>query len=130
MEAVRRGEPIAVELVNLPDIGEWITRVESEKPDSAAVFHLTVRSLSHKFPTAVAADPTMLDHLEWRDLERMMARVMEGLGFKVTAEKEQSRGIETHPCRCGIHPAVVHTLYVAFARHCFSPPPTGIGPAI
>jgi hypothetical protein len=26
----------------------------------------------------------MLDHLEWRDLERMMARVMEGLGFKVT----------------------------------------------
>jgi restriction system protein len=83
-EAAQSREPVAVELVDLRDLGQWITRVEEEKPDSAQLFQLLIHSMSHKFATAVAADPTMLDHLEWRDLERMMARVMEGLGFKVT----------------------------------------------
>lgn len=43
-----------------------------------------VRSISHKFAKLVADNPETLDHLEWRDLERMMARVMEGLGFDCT----------------------------------------------
>ena len=71
-------------MLDLRDIGQWIARVETEKPSNAAIFQLLIRSICHEFAIAVAADPAMLDQLEWRDLERMMARVMEGLGFKVT----------------------------------------------
>jgi restriction system protein len=84
LKAARNQHPVAVDLVDLNDIERWISRVETEKPDNAAKFQALIRSISHNFAKAVAAEPEMLEHLEWRDLERMMARILEGLGFKVT----------------------------------------------
>jgi restriction system protein len=81
--AVRDIQPIAVDLLDLEDIGRWISKLELQKPDNAARFQALIRSISHRFAEEVARDPEMLDQLEWRDLERMIARILEGLGFKV-----------------------------------------------
>lgn len=77
-------EPVSVELMDLSGIEAWIARSETGRPSSAARIELLIRSVSHAFAQLVAESPDTLDHLEWRDLERMMARVMEGLGFKTT----------------------------------------------
>lgn len=83
-EEARRLDPISVELLDLTGLEAWIRRVEVGQPSDVARIQLLIRSISHEFAQLVAANPESLDHLEWRDLERMMARVMEGLGFKTT----------------------------------------------
>jgi restriction system protein len=82
IEAARSREPVKVELLDLEGIGAWIHRLEVGKPDFAERVQILVRSISHEFAKLVSESPDALDHLEWRDLERMMARVMEGLGFE------------------------------------------------
>jgi len=79
-----RLEPISAELLDLDGLAAWIRRIETGLPANAARVQLLIRAISHEFAQLVASDPETLDHLEWRDLERMMARVMEGLGFQTT----------------------------------------------
>lgn len=78
----QRHEPVDVELLDLAGIDAWIRRLEVGKPGYAEKVQILIRSISHEFAKLVSANPESLDHLEWRDLERMMARVMEGLGFE------------------------------------------------
>jgi restriction system protein len=82
VEAARLREPVRVELLDLEGIGAWIRRLEVGKPGYAEKVQILIRSLSHKFAKLVSQSPDALNHLEWRDLERMMSRVMEGLGFE------------------------------------------------
>ncbi len=83
-DAARHAEPVSIELLDLQNLEAWLLRLESAKPACGERVHLLIRRLSDEFARLVAQDPTVLDHLEWRDLERMAARVMEGLGFAVT----------------------------------------------
>jgi restriction system protein len=83
-EHARRLEPISIELMDLAGIEAWIHRYETGQPRNAHRVQLLIQSISHEFAQLVARHPETLDYLEWRDLERMMARVMEGLGFKTT----------------------------------------------
>lgn len=83
-EASRQVDPVSIELLDLAGIEAWISRLEEGDTSNAEQVQLLIRSLSHKFAELVAADPETLNHLEWRDLERLIARVMEGLGFQVT----------------------------------------------
>ena len=82
VEAARSREPVAIELLDLAGIGAWISRLEAGKPGYAEQVQVLITSVSHEFARIVSETPTALDCLEWRDLERMMARVMEGLGFE------------------------------------------------
>jgi hypothetical protein len=82
MKAARSQEPIDIELMDLAGISAWIRRLEVGKPASADQVQVLIKSISHEFARLVSEAPNTLDHLEWRDLERMMARVMEGLGFE------------------------------------------------
>jgi restriction system protein len=82
LEAARAQEPVAVELLDLQGIAAWIDRLEDGKPGYAEHVQVLIRSISHEFAKLVSQTPDALDHLEWRDLERMMARVMKGLGFE------------------------------------------------
>ena len=111
--------PVRVELLDLSDIGAWIGRVEVGQPAYAREVTSLVRALSQKLVALVASDPAALDCLEWRDLERMMAEVMRGLGFdcELTASSkdggkdlilnwtastgEQSFLVELRHWRCG-----------------------------
>jgi hypothetical protein len=82
VEAARSREPVNIELLDLAGIGAWISRLEVGKPGYAERVQVLIKSISHEFAGIVCESPDALDHLEWRDLERMMARVMEGLGFE------------------------------------------------
>ncbi|HEY5742011.1 MAG TPA: restriction endonuclease [Terrimicrobiaceae bacterium] len=82
VEAARSREPVDIELLDLAGIGAWISRLEVGKPGYAEQVQVLITSISHEFARLVSETPDALDCLEWRDLERMMARVMEGLGFE------------------------------------------------
>jgi restriction system protein len=68
--------------LDLSGLDAWIRRLETGKPDYVRQVEVLIKSISHEFARLVSETPDALDHLEWRDLERMMARVMEGLGFE------------------------------------------------
>jgi|HubBroStandDraft_6_1064221.scaffolds.fasta_scaffold129321_4 restriction system protein len=73
LEASRSKEPVAVELLDLEGIDAWINRLERGKPDYAEQVQILIKSISHEFAKLVSQSPDALDHLEWRDVERMMA---------------------------------------------------------
>jgi restriction system protein len=100
LDIAHRTEPVRLDLLDLRDIEVWIERREREQPDQGARVHLLIRSISHKFAKMVAENPSVLDHLEWRDLERVMARVMEGLGFDVTLTPPSKDGGKDLILRC------------------------------
>ena len=87
-----RLEPVSDELLDLNGIEAWGRRVETGKPANTSKVELLIRSISHEFAVLVASNPRILDDLEWRDLERMMARVMEGLGFRTTLTPSSKDG--------------------------------------
>jgi hypothetical protein len=82
-----RGEPCplpeSVFVAEDPRMGSLrVSPMEREEDSHAA--HLVVRlirEVSDKMARLVAEDPRALDKMEWRDVERMMAVVLEGLGF-------------------------------------------------
>lgn len=82
VEVARSREPVAIELLDPAGIGAWIHRLEVGKPVYAEQVQVLIKSISHEFAKLVSETPDALDFLEWRDLERMMARVMDGLGFE------------------------------------------------
>ena len=43
-----------------------------------------LRAVSHKLALLIAKNPRALDELEWRDIERTIAEVFDGLGFLTT----------------------------------------------
>ncbi len=51
--------------------------------DSASLVLQAVRCMSDKLARLVSRDPSALDAIEWRDIERMLAVVFDGLGFEV-----------------------------------------------
>jgi restriction system protein len=77
--------PTTVELVDIPLLRAWATRLGAAQSDperSAAVQAIT--ELSATLARIVAVNPFELDHVEWRDLERLISVVFAGLGFQVT----------------------------------------------
>lgn len=42
-----------------------------------------IKGISQKFAEIVATNPSALDELEWRDIERLLAEVFDGIGFSV-----------------------------------------------
>ncbi len=76
--------PVTVQLFDLNGLAAWIDRLEKGPLPNADRVIFLIKSVSDEFAKLVAANPNILDHLEWRDLERMMERVMEGIGFSVT----------------------------------------------
>ena len=95
-DAVRHSDPVAIELLDLSGIESWVNRLDVEQPNAASRVQLLIRSISHEFAKMVAEEPAILEHLEWRDLERVIGRVMEGLGFRVTltpASKDKGKDL-------------------------------------
>lgn len=82
VEIARSQAPVEVELLDLQGIETWIRRVEIGEPPNLDKVQVLIRSMSHEFAQLISENPGMLDCLEWRDFERMMARVMEGIGFE------------------------------------------------
>ncbi|WP_063694709.1 restriction endonuclease [Bradyrhizobium stylosanthis] len=76
--------PLSVELKALEDLRSWLELVREAEPDAETEVRVILRELSERFARLIARDPGALAHLEWRDVERTVAEVFDGLGFRVT----------------------------------------------
>ncbi len=83
-ELVERKVPLQVELLGLSDLRNWVERFRVEKPDIEAEIRVMLRDLSERLARMIARDKSALAHLEWRDVERVVAEVFDGLGFQVS----------------------------------------------
>lgn len=81
---VERDLPLTVELKALDDLRNWLELVREAEPDAETEVRVMLRELSERFARLIARDPGALAHLEWRDVERIVAEVFDGLGFRVT----------------------------------------------
>jgi len=80
---IKQYEPINVELLNLDDIKNWVSRIEVETILEKLEYENIIRVVSKTFIERIAADPNFLLKLEWRDVEKTIAEIFEGLAFKV-----------------------------------------------
>ncbi|WP_194869514.1 restriction endonuclease [Myxococcus sp. AB025B] len=83
VDAVSRALPLQVELLDLDGLQDWVGRLRVSKVDVEAEIRQVLREVSGVFARKIAASPEALAHLEWRDVERVMAEVFDGLGFEV-----------------------------------------------
>jgi hypothetical protein len=65
---------LKLELHDLSTISAWIDRLEKNQTTNFKRVQLLVRSISHEFAKLVAANEETLEHLEWRDFERIGIR--------------------------------------------------------
>lgn len=82
-ESVARSLPISIELQTLQDLRNWLERLREDEPSTEVEVRMILRALSEQLARLIARDPGTLAHLEWRDVERVIAEVFDGLGFKV-----------------------------------------------
>jgi restriction endonuclease Mrr len=74
-----------------------------------------VGRLAESFARLVASNPTALDHIEWRDAERMLAEVFEGLGFRVELTPSSKDGGRDIILSCTV--LSEHHSYVVEVKH-------------
>ncbi|WP_367867779.1 restriction endonuclease [Pedobacter sp. WC2423] len=77
--------PTNLEIINLEDLERWSQTLSNElslKELNEVSYY--VRQLSKKLIELVAKNPENLKNLEWRDLERTISELFEGIGFKTT----------------------------------------------
>jgi len=82
-DIAKRDLPTAIELIDLNAMRAWIARIErNAKKDYSKVIQ-AITDLSKSLAKIIANNPEELMNMEWRDIERMLASVFDGLGFKV-----------------------------------------------
>ncbi|MDY7232995.1 restriction endonuclease [Hyalangium rubrum] len=82
--AVAKTLPLRIELLDIGGLQHWVNRLRDQNVDVEAEVRMMMRELSGRLARLIAAAPTALAQLEWRDVERVMAEVFDGLGFGVT----------------------------------------------
>jgi len=82
-EAARRFSPVQVELMDIDSLKAWVERIEIDISIDRLEIEQILRTVSRRFAQLIAEDPHNLDKLEWRDMERILAEVFDGIGFSV-----------------------------------------------
>jgi len=80
---IKQFEPINVELLNLDDIKNWVSRIEVETNLDNLEYENIIKIVSKTFIGRIASDPNFLLNLDWREVEKTIAEIFEGLAFKV-----------------------------------------------
>lgn len=80
-----------------PHLKRYLTEVAVDEPrppegDSVSPLAGAVRVFSRALTLALAQSPGSLAEMEWRDLERVLAEVCEGLGFRTTLTRSTKDG--------------------------------------
>jgi len=114
-EAVQRRLPLQVELLDLDALQAWTARIDVDHENLGAEVRNILREVSGKFARLIARNPFVLDHLEWRDVERTVAEVFDGLGFSVTLTPPAKDGGKDVVLECCVqgHKAV----YIVEIKH-------------
>lgn len=73
--------PVAIELMTSRELFNWVERIEAEYDEKEMT--AIVKSFTYKLIEKISKDRKFIDQLEWRDLERTVAEVFNGMGFDV-----------------------------------------------
>ena len=81
------GSSSNIEIIDIDEIHNWIERLEQSSSDQSEnpydiLIHL--RKFNKSIIRCIACAPEQLYNLEWRDTERVIAELFEGIGFNVT----------------------------------------------
>lgn len=110
-----RRNALKLELHDLSTIADWIDRVGENRFADNNKVQVLVRSISHEFAKLVAENQMYLNNIEWRDLERVMERVMTGLGFEATLTPSSKDGGKDLILRC--HASNREDVYIVELKH-------------
>ncbi|WP_263603461.1 restriction endonuclease [Chryseobacterium sp. PET-29] len=75
--------PLKVELLTLDDLKSWTSRIEVESDQACLEYEDIIKIVSKTFIEKIANDTNFLLKLEWRELEKIIAEIFEGLAFDV-----------------------------------------------
>lgn len=82
LEAAQEFHPFDLQLLDFNGLRGWVIRIEKAEAGGQSRIIALVTELSREAARIIAAEPQELEYLEWRDLERMIAIVLEKLGFQ------------------------------------------------
>ncbi|MBP1163486.1 hypothetical protein JOE44_000370 [Chryseobacterium sp. PvR013] len=77
-------EPLKVELLTLDDLKSWASKIEIESELNTHEYEDIIKIVSKTFIEKIAEDPNFLLKIEWREFEKTIAELFEGLAFNVT----------------------------------------------
>lgn len=80
---VNISDPLKVELLTLNDLKSWTSKIEVETENGTQDYEDIIKILSKTFIEKIAEDSNFLLKVEWRELEKMIAEIFEGLAFDV-----------------------------------------------
>ncbi|MBL0737292.1 restriction endonuclease [Flavobacterium sp. GN10] len=96
--------PTNLEIINLEDLEKWSKDLSDElSPIEQNEVFFYVKQMSRKFIELVAKNPEYLRDLEWRDLERTISELFEGIGFKTTLTPSSKDGGKDVILECTIN---------------------------
>lgn len=70
-------------LWNFSDLRAWVSRIERDYKEDHSLVIRAIVDVSKLLAKIIAENPSEINYMEWRDMERMLAEVFEGFGFKV-----------------------------------------------
>lgn len=79
IEAIKKIAPASLELFDLDGLKKWVSSIEANYDDSEIV--QVLKDYLSSLIELIAKSSTVLAEIEWRDIERLVAEVFNGLGF-------------------------------------------------
>ncbi|MBW4422446.1 MAG: restriction endonuclease [Myxacorys californica WJT36-NPBG1] len=101
LETSKHEFPLQLELINLNALRAWISRLQVDDEDFGEVQQI-LKIVSQQFAMLIAQKPNILEDLEWRDLERTIAEIFDGLGFDVTLTPPSKDGGKDVILKCQV----------------------------
>jgi len=80
---VNIANPLKVELLTLDDLKSWTSKIEVESDLSSLEYEDIIKVVSKTFIEKIVTDPNFLLKVEWRELEKIITELSEGLAFNV-----------------------------------------------
>ena len=89
---IKTREPVNIELLDLNGIKNWVSKIEVEEDLKKLEYEDIIKLISKTFIEKIIDDPDFLEKMEWRELERTVAELFEGMAFKVTLTPSSKDG--------------------------------------
>jgi restriction endonuclease Mrr len=106
--------PTNVEVVDVDALAAWAATLADAEPKAKTV-EAVIKELSRTLARMIAETPNALDKVEWRDLERIVCAVFEGLGFDAELTPPAKDGGKDIILRCW--PKGKKTTYAVEIKH-------------
>ena len=110
-EALRRSASVGIELIDIDALRSWVGRLEQLPSIDIAQVNIIRREFSRSLVGLIIENPRYLDEIEWREMERLLTEVFEGLGFEAKLTPGSKDGGKDIILTCRVA-SQKHTYYV------------------